>query len=172
MQVLSATTQDWRGRAETALADGPVCVRHALSPALLAVLRAQADEPDGWRRAEADGARLYTKPADPEALAALGGLGLGTPIASWLVRHEPGDHGVPPLPSDGRGFVIDLVDLPRAEDGGLMLFVDAEGRASGRRAEAGALALFDAAAPPLRTLLSPRAPGPLLSVVGTFAPSA
>lgn len=171
MQVLSATTQDWARLAEAALVDGPVCVRHAAPPETLQALMAEADDAQGWREVDEDGARLSEKPAGGLAVEALAALGLGAPDGVRWLRHRPGEHGAPVWPPGGRGFVLDLVDLPRSEDGGLLLHVDADGRAVGRRAEAGALALFDPSSPPVRTLLSPRAPRALLSVVGTFRPS-
>lgn len=75
-----------------------------------------------------------------------------------LIRHRPGDRGLPA----GSGaatfrFAIDLTDSPRILDGGILMFVDDAGRVQGWRAEAGALTVWDGPDPEL-TELSPGAP--------------
>ncbi len=75
-----------------------------------------------------------------------------------LVRHRPGDRG---LPTTGENaavrFAIDLTDSPRILDGGVLMFVDDTGRVQGWRAEAGALTIWTGADPEL-TELAPGAP--------------
>lgn len=84
------------------------------------------------------------------------GLSLsGVPI---LLRHRPGDRGLPPAAAEGDlAFAIDLTQARRTLDGGLLLFVEPSGRVSGWRAEAGMMTVWSAPDPEL-TELAPGAP--------------
>jgi hypothetical protein len=114
--------------------------------------------PLAWEAAE--GHARSGAPADLVAYAAsaLAAEGLRLKDPPVLLRHGPGDHGLPPLAGgDGYAFAIDLTDARRTLDGGLLLFVDGDGRAEGWRAEAGALTLWRGADPVL-TEMAPGAP--------------
>lgn len=79
----------------------------------------------------------------------------GVPI---LLRHRPGDRGLPPAAAEGDlAFAIDLTEARRTLDGGLLLFVQPTGRVSGWRAEAGVMTVWSGADPEL-TELAPGAP--------------
>jgi hypothetical protein len=86
-----------------------------------------------------------------------------------LVRHRPGDRG---LPAGGENaavrFAIDLTDSPRTLSGGVLMFVDDAGRVQGWRAEASALTVWAGADPEL-TELAPGAPE-RLTLVGQANP--
>lgn len=86
-----------------------------------------------------------------------------------LIRHRPGDRGLPA----GSGaaafrFTIDLTDSPRTLDGGVLMFVDDAGRVQGWRAEAGALTVWVGPDPEL-TELAPGAPE-RLTLIGQANP--
>jgi hypothetical protein len=100
--------------------------------------------------------------------AAVGALGVGTPEAMRALRHEAGQFGLPPLEGARAGFLLDLASGWRSDFGGLLLFLDAGGRAEGWRPEPGALVLFDANRPPVLTMVAKSAPGPRLSLFGTL----
>ena len=71
-----------------------------------------------------------------------------------LVRHRPGDSGLPP--ADGRGnfrFALDLAGPSSSLWGGTLLFMDETGRGSGWRAEAGALTVWSGTDPELTELV-------------------
>lgn len=81
-----------------------------------------------------------------------------------LVRHQPGDRGLPASDgSAGLRFAIDLTEARSSVDGGVLLFLDDTGRGPGWRAEAGAMTVWDGSDPEL-TELVPGAPGRLTLV--------
>lgn len=85
-----------------------------------------------------------------------------------LVRHRPGDHGLPfQADSAPFSFTIDFSTSPRVLDGGLLLFVEERGRVKGWRAQAGALVIWDGAQPEL-TELAPGSPGRLTLMGGAL----
>jgi len=87
-----------------------------------------------------------------------------------LLRHRAGGGGLPDLPATAAfGFLLDLSDARRVLDGGLLLFLDGTGRATGWRAEAGALTLWQADQAPQLTELAPGAPE-RLSLFGAARP--
>lgn len=89
---------------------------------------------------------------------ALKALGLEAEGAPLLVRHGPGQRGLPPVPSGGSWrFVLELTDARRTMDGGLLLFVEGTSRVRGWRAEAGMMTLWRADDPDL-TELAPGSP--------------
>ncbi len=90
------------------------------------------------------------------------GLGLSGPL--MLLKHGPGDRGLPTLVQDGDlAFAIDLTEARRTIDGGLLLFIESTGRVSGWRAEAGMMTVWSGADPEL-TELAPGAPDRLTLV--------
>ncbi|HEX8570778.1 MAG TPA: hypothetical protein VF699_12780 [Caulobacteraceae bacterium] len=89
---------------------------------------------------------------------------LGDALDLRLVRHGPRGAGLPP--AKGVGFTVDLSRDWRSSDGGLLLFVDEEGRAEGWRPEPGALTLYDAARPPLLTMVVPGVAKPRVALFG------
>ena len=79
----------------------------------------------------------------------------GEPV---LIRHRPGDHGLPPAAAGAvYRFAMDLTDARTSVTGGVLLFLDETGKGSGWRAEAGAVTLWSGADPEL-TELVPGAP--------------
>lgn len=113
---------------------------------------------DHWR----DGGTFQRAQADAALKAfaerALRGQGLtltGDPI---ILRHRVGDRGLPePETSIEVRFAIDLTDARRTLDGGLLLFVEPDGRVSGWRAERGMMTIWTGEDPEL-TELAPGAP--------------
>lgn len=100
--------------------------------------------------------------ASPElgdfARLALSQQGLKVSGALVVLKHGPGDRGLPALSSaEELGFAIDLTDARRTLDGGLLLFVEGSGRVSGWRAEAGMMTVWSGADPDL-TELAPGSP--------------
>ena len=105
-----------------------------------------------FRHAEADRA------LEAFAREALGREGFAPVAPSMLVRHARGDRGLPSSAPDGDvGFAIDLTDARRTLDGGLLLFVQSDGRLAGWRAERGMMTLWLGEDPEL-TELAPGAP--------------
>lgn len=123
-------------------------------------------DPDHWR----DGGTFQWAQADATLKAfaegALRGQELtlaGDPI---IVRHGVGDRGLPqPETSVEARFAIDLTDSRRTLDGALLLFVGADGRAAGWRAERGMMTIWIGEDPEL-TELAPGAPE-RLTLVGS-----
>lgn len=110
-----------------------------------------------WTATAGDGFSLETAAAGPS------GADLGLQDIR-LIRHRPGDYGLPPLGA-GVGVVIDLnTDWP-SRHGGLLLVAEGDGL-RGWRPEPGAVTLFDAARPPTLTLVAPAAAGPRLALIG------
>ena len=119
----------------------------------------------------AAGGAYELAPLDPADAAALhdafAPLGRA-PRDLQLVRHRAGHEGLPPVQEVG--FVLDLSPDWPSGDGGLLLFVDEHGRVEGWRPEAGALTLYDAARPPLLTMVAPHASRARLAVAGSLHP--
>ena len=88
---------------------------------------------------------------------ALRAEGLEADGAPLLVRHGPGQSGLPALPPEGWRFALDLTEARRTTDGGLLLFVEAPDRVRGWRAEAGMMTLWRTDDPDL-TEVAPGAP--------------
>lgn len=85
-----------------------------------------------------------------EALKALGLEAEGAPL---LVRHGPGQRGLPAAPSAGNWrFTLELTDARRTMDGGLLLFVEEGSRVRGWRAETGMMTLWRGDDPDLTEL--------------------
>lgn len=139
----------------------PVLRRLRLAPPVFAVA------PPVWRRS----GRFSQAQASAElvryAAEALHGHGLELYGGPMLLRHASGDAGLPSLPSQS-GFALDLTDARRTSDGGLLLFVRADGRVFGWRAQAGALTIWSSPGPEL-TELAPGAPM-RLTLVGSVRP--
>lgn len=149
-------------RTEPPSAGGPKRLRTSASAAA-----------DGLHWRDEDG-RAVAEPS-PEMIrlvaAALLAEGLEPDGALAVVRHRPGDRGLPSLESAAPfGFALDLTEARRTLDGGLLLFIDAAGRATGWRAEAGALTLWSGPDPQL-TELAPGAPE-RLTLIGRARPVA
>lgn len=120
--------------------------------------------PGAWRRVETAEAAYDEADLDRAELdATLAVVGLDL-VAARLVRHRAGDRGLPDL-GGPFGFALDLGE-GRAIDGGLLLFVDLEGRARGYRPERGALTVWPIRTPPLLTELRAGAPD-RLTVIGS-----
>lgn len=84
------------------------------------------------------------------AEAALAEAGLDLDGAPVLVRHSPGQGGLPALGTGGtHRFAIDLTDGRDATQGGALLFFDAAGKGHGWKAEPGALTLWQGEDPVL-----------------------
>ncbi|MDP2261423.1 MAG: hypothetical protein Q8J89_17075 [Caulobacter sp.] len=97
----------------------------------------------------------------PDLMAALGATSLR------LIRHAPGQWGLPPAEAGRIGLVLDLIsDWPSAH-GGLLLVQDGE-PLRGWRPEPGALTLFDRSRPPTLSLVTPAARTPRLAVLGVL----
>lgn len=111
-----------------------------------------------WRQAT-----TFSTAKAPEALldfaaAALRAEGLELVAAPVLVRHGPGDRGLPAFESGTRTrFSIDLTEARRTLDGGLLLFSEDGARLTGWRAERGTMTLWNGDDPDL-TELAPGAP--------------
>lgn len=143
------------GAAEIELSDAgePRRVR-SLLPAVPVVFAEEGSWLDAGTFATSEPAQALIGQVD-EALRT---QGLELDGGLTLIRHQPGDRGLPA----GSGaavvrFAIDLTDSPRTLDGGVLMFVDEAGRVQGWRAEAGALTVWDGPDPEL-TELAPGAP--------------
>ena len=133
------------------------------------------DTGKGWSRIRDEARDLELKPLDDAAFAealarSLQPFGFAPAAAPSLLRHNPGQFGTPPAPSEEACFLIDLNPEWRSEWGGLALFVGEHGRAQGWRPQAGALLLYDAVRPLLLTMVSPGAPTPRLALFGRLRP--
>lgn len=118
----------------------------------------------GWEAAGTYSLRPAPDDLLAYAEAALAARGLRPHSPPVLLRHGPGDQGLPPLAEAGSyGFAIDLTEARRTLDGGLLLFVDEDGRTAGWRAEAGVLTLWRGR-DPLLTEVAPGAPERLTMV--------
>jgi hypothetical protein len=75
-----------------------------------------------------------------------------------LLRHRPGQRGLPPA-DDGstHGFTIDLTDSRTSVEGGALLFLDDRGQGRGWKAQMGAMTVW-CGSDPLLTELTPAAP--------------
>lgn len=127
------------------------------------VRRVQVGLPPGWLEAiwrEQEQFAVSQASADLEDFItrALKAEGLEAQGALVLVRHGPGQRGLPPLSSAGRwGFALDLTEARRTMDGGLLLFAEPPGHVRGWRAEAGMMTLWRTQDPDL-TELAPGSP--------------
>lgn len=159
----ASTTTDRQGLIGRLDAGEVVRLRSAVDPALC---RRVAERAATWTVVEAEGVRCSSAPFHDKALAtaiagALSAMGLSAPSSLTLLRCAPDDHGLPA--GEGIGFLLDLTD-GRVIDGGLVM--DRREPMTGWRPEAGALILFDAARPPLLTVMAPHAPGFRVAVLG------
>ena len=156
---------DARALRDALAAHGRVRVPGFAAPDAASVERISRDV--RWRRlADAERA-LEQAPLDPCLAAPL--QAALAPLAPALrhvrlVRHGAGAFGLPPM--DGLAFTLDLTLGWTSDDGGLLLFVDADGRVEGWRPEAGALTLYDSARPPVLSMLPPTVRRARLAIFG------
>lgn len=110
-----------------------------------------------WRD---QGAFAEAAPA-PEIIAFAKALlrqeGLALEGAPVLLRHRPGDRGLPADAWQGLRFALDLTGSDSSLLGGALIFFDDTGRGAGWRAEAGALTVWSGPDPDLSELV-PGAP--------------
>lgn len=131
-------------------------------PASVCVDLLRVAEAADWTVERGEGYALETAPLEaPELAAALGASGLR------LVRHGPGNYGLPVLDDGGVGFVLDLVEGWPSQHGGLLMFEDGD-KIRGWRPEPGALTLFDLKGPVILSVVTPRA-GRRIAVLGRLA---
>jgi hypothetical protein len=83
--------------------------------------------------------------------------GLAPEGAPVLLRHRPGDRGLPGDEGQGLRFALDLTGSRSSLLGGALVFFDDTGRGAGWRAETGALTVWSGPDPDL-TELVPGAP--------------
>jgi hypothetical protein len=115
-----------------------------------------------WAATTGDGHALDSASlAAPDLAAALGASDLR------LIRHSPGQSGLPPLAGGRTGLVLDLNSDWSSPHGGLLLFQDGD-RVRGWRPERGSLTLFDGSRPPILSLVTPAARTPRLAVLGVL----
>lgn len=111
-----------------------------------------------WRTAESFDTATPTTDMVERVEEALAEHGMDRVQDVVLVRHRPGQHGLPhPLAEAPSGFAIDLTDAESGAEGGVLLFLDETGQGRGWRSEAGALTVWSRHAP-LLTELTARAP--------------
>jgi hypothetical protein len=115
-----------------------------------------------WVATTGDGHALDTASLEaPDLAAALGASDL------WLIRHSPGQSGLPPIVGGRTRLLLDLNSDWSSAHGGLLLFQDGD-RVRGWRPERGSLTLFAGSRPPILSLVTPAARTPRLAVLGVM----
>lgn len=113
-----------------------------------------------WTTRSGPGHSLDMAPLEAPDIAA--GLGAST---LQLIRHAPGQYGLPPVGAAGPGLLLDLNEDWPSHHGGLVMIEDG-GQLRGWRPQAGALMMFQASRPPLLTMVTPSALTPRLALFG------